>query len=145
MARIVVFATYGEPEVLHVVEAEDPEPSDGQIRIRVEAAGVQPFDAAFRRGTFHRFQPARFPAQLGNEVTGIVDATGAGAVGFGIGDESSPSLMPSAMPTPSSSTPATPSRSPPRCPGRRPGCYRPVARRHTPPWTPSASPRVTGC
>ncbi len=87
MARIVVFATYGEPEVLHVVEAEDPEPSDGQIRIRVEAAGVQPFDAAFRRGTFHRFRPARCPAQLGNEVTGIVDATGAGAVGFGIGDE----------------------------------------------------------
>lgn len=87
MAKIVVFTEYGEPEVLHVVEIDDPAPADGQIRIRVKAAGVQPFDAAYRRGAFAQYQPARFPAQLGNEAAGIVDALGPGVVGFAVGDE----------------------------------------------------------
>jgi len=87
MARIVIFTEYGGPEVLRVVEIDDPVPAAGQIRIRVKAAGVQPFDAAYRRGTFHRFQPARFPARLGNEVAGIVDAIADPASGFAVGNE----------------------------------------------------------
>ncbi len=87
MARIVVFAEYGEPEVLHIVEIDDPTPADGEIRIRIKAAGVQPFDAAYRRGTFDQYKPATFPAQVGNEAAGVVDAVGPEVIGFAVGDE----------------------------------------------------------
>ncbi|MEU9834106.1 NADP-dependent oxidoreductase [Streptosporangium sp. NPDC048047] len=87
MARVVVFTEYGEPDVLHVIDTEDPRPAEGGIRVRVRAAGVQPFDAAYRRGDFARYRPAVFPARLGNEVAGVVDATGPGVTGFTAGDE----------------------------------------------------------
>lgn len=87
MARIVVFTEYGEPEVLHVLKVDDPAPAAGEVRIRVKAAGVQPFDAAYRRGTFARYQPAPIPARLGNEAAGVIDALGAGVTSFAVGDE----------------------------------------------------------
>ncbi|GII79358.1 oxidoreductase [Sphaerisporangium rufum] len=87
MARIVVFEEYGGPEVLRVIETADPRPAAGQIRVRVRAAGVQPFDAFYRRGDFARYRPATFPARLGNEVAGVVDAAGQDATGFAPGDE----------------------------------------------------------
>jgi len=87
MARVVVFSEYGEPEVLRVVETDDPSPGPGEVRIRVMAAGVQPFDAGYRRGAFAAYKQATFPARLGNEVAGIVDMTGEGVTEFAPGDE----------------------------------------------------------
>ncbi|MFI6604489.1 NADP-dependent oxidoreductase [Nonomuraea sp. NPDC050536] len=87
MARVVVFTEYGAPEVLHVVDVDDPWPVDTQIRVRVRAAGVQPFDAGYRSGAFAQYKQATFPAQLGNEVAGVVDAVGAAVTGFAVGDE----------------------------------------------------------
>lgn len=82
-----MFDEYGGPEVLQVIEVDDPQPGPDQIRIRVKAAGVQPYDAAYRRGAFTRYLPARFPAQLGNEAAGTVDAIGTEVVGFSVGDD----------------------------------------------------------
>lgn len=87
MAMIVVFSEYGEPEVLRVVEVDDPVPACDEVLIRVKAAGVQPFDAAYRRGTFARFRPDDFPAQVGNEVAGVVDAVGSSVTDLVPGDE----------------------------------------------------------
>ncbi|MFI7070019.1 NADP-dependent oxidoreductase [Micromonospora sediminicola] len=87
MAKIVVFNEYGGPEVLHLVDAPDPEAGAGQVRIRVKAAGVQPFDCATRRGDFAAYNPLTFPVRLGNEVAGIVDQVGDGVTGFADGDE----------------------------------------------------------
>ncbi|GAA0384928.1 oxidoreductase [Acrocarpospora corrugata] len=87
MARVVVFAEYGEPEVLRVVEVDDPHPGGDELRIRVKAAGVQPVDARYRRGDFSQYKPADFPARLGNEAAGVVDAIGRDVTGFAIGDE----------------------------------------------------------
>ncbi|MFI6316381.1 NADP-dependent oxidoreductase [Nonomuraea sp. NPDC050556] len=86
MARAVVFSEYGEPEVLRLVEVEDAPLAPHEIRIRVKAAGVQPFDAAYRRGIFAQYQQAVFPARLGNEVAGVVDAVGSDVTGFVAGD-----------------------------------------------------------
>ena len=61
MSRAVVFSTYGGPEVLHVIDVEPPQPSAGQVRVHVKAAGVQPFDSLFRSGAAHQWVPARFP------------------------------------------------------------------------------------
>jgi enoyl reductase len=87
MAKIVVFTEYGEPEVLHVIEVDDPAPAGGEIRLRVRSAGVQPFDAGYRRGAFAKYKPAPVPAQVGNEAAGVIDALGAGVTGFAVGDE----------------------------------------------------------
>jgi enoyl reductase len=87
MARVVIFTEYGEPDVLQVVEMPDPAPAADGVRIRTRAAGVQPFDAGYRRGDFDQWKAASFPARLGNEVAGVVDAVGTEATGFAPGDE----------------------------------------------------------
>lgn len=87
MSRAVVFDRYGPPEVLHVVDSTPPEPGAGQVRVRVRAAGVQPFDALFRRGEAHQWVRATFPQRLGNEHAGVVDAVGDGVTGWRTGAE----------------------------------------------------------
>jgi enoyl reductase len=87
LANIVVFDEYGGPGVLHLAEVPDPQAGPGQVRIRVRAAGVQPFDCFTRRGDFAAYNPLTFPARLGNEAAGIVDQAGEGADGFRAGDE----------------------------------------------------------
>lgn len=87
MSRAVVFARYGDPDVLQVIDVAPPEPGPGQVRVRVRAAGVQPFDALFRSGGAHQWLPARFPQQLGNEFAGVVDAVGPGVTAWRAGQE----------------------------------------------------------
>lgn len=87
MARVVVFDGHGGPEVLHVVEVPDPRAGPGQVRLRVRAAGVQPFDCATRRGDFAAYNPLTFPVRLGNEAAGVIDQVGAGVTDFAPGDE----------------------------------------------------------
>src|SRR5262249_7099867 len=86
MSRAVVFTEYGSPDVLRVIDVAPTEPGPGQVRIAVRAAGIQPFDALFRSGATHPWVPARFPQRIGNELSGIVEAAGAGAR-FPVGTE----------------------------------------------------------
>ncbi|MFF5294268.1 NADP-dependent oxidoreductase [Paractinoplanes globisporus] len=85
--RAVVFDRYGPPEVLRVAELSDPEPGPGQVRIRVRAAGVQPFDVGVRRGEMP-WAEVRFPQTIGQEYSGVVDrlGEGAGETGLRVGD-----------------------------------------------------------
>jgi enoyl reductase len=87
MARVVVFEKYGGPDVLHVTEVPDPVAGPGQVRIRVQAAGIQPFDCATRAGHYAAYQPLEFPARLGNEAAGIVDQVGPDVTEVTEGDE----------------------------------------------------------
>jgi NADPH:quinone reductase-like Zn-dependent oxidoreductase len=73
--RAAVFDRFGPPSVLRVADLPDPVPGPGQIRVRVRAAGVQPFDVAFRQGLLARDR-ASFPQQVGQEYAGVVDAVG---------------------------------------------------------------------
>lgn len=85
--KAVVFTEHGPPEVLKVVDLETPEPGAGQVRVRVRASGVQPFDTGIRAG-WPGF-PVSFPQQIGNEFAGVVDACGPDIPDIGIrgGDE----------------------------------------------------------
>jgi enoyl reductase len=87
MTRAVVFDEYGGPEVLRLAELPDPEPGPGQVRIRVRAAGVQPADTKLRSGAWRNWASVTFPARLGNEAAGVIDAIGADVTDFGLGDE----------------------------------------------------------
>jgi NADPH:quinone reductase len=50
--RAVGLSSFGEPEVLQLVDVPLPEPGDGEVRIKVAAATVNPSDAAWRAGAF---------------------------------------------------------------------------------------------
>lgn len=86
MSKALIFAEYGGPEVLQVVDVEPPRPGRGQVRVRVHAAGIQPFDCLFRSGAARQWVPATFPQRIGNEFAGVVDAVGDSA-SFTVGDE----------------------------------------------------------
>jgi NADPH:quinone reductase-like Zn-dependent oxidoreductase len=66
----------GPPEVLQVKEASDPEPNSGEVRIRVEATGVNFADIMGRLGLYPDLPP--IPVVPGYEVSGQIDAVGAG-------------------------------------------------------------------
>ena len=67
----------GDPGTLEVREAALPQPTTGQVRIRVAAAGVNFADVMMRRGLYP--DAPKLPAVAGYEVAGTVDAVGAGA------------------------------------------------------------------
>ncbi len=75
--RAVAFSEYGDPAVLRLTDLPEPHARAGQVRVRMRAAGVQPFDCAFRRGDLQGFMPATFPQVLGNDFAGVVDEVGA--------------------------------------------------------------------
>lgn len=85
MSRTVLFRELGGPEVLRVEDAPAGEPGAGEVRIRVGAVGVNRAEALFRSG--HYIEDVRsFPARLGAEAAGVVEAVGPGVTGFAPGD-----------------------------------------------------------
>lgn len=86
MPNAAVMTGYGPPDVLKWAEVPLPEPGDGQIRIRVRAAGVSPTDLALRAGHLKAIPLPPDPV-LGFEVAGTVDAVGSGVTGTTVGED----------------------------------------------------------
>ncbi|MFD1541379.1 NADP-dependent oxidoreductase [Nonomuraea guangzhouensis] len=84
--RVVGFTSFGDPSVLAIADEPLPEPGEGQVRIRVEAATVNPADLAARSGAFGPMLPAGPRYILGWDVAGWVDAIGPATPGFMLGD-----------------------------------------------------------
>jgi NADPH:quinone reductase-like Zn-dependent oxidoreductase len=81
--RTVRFRQYGEPaDVLHLETVPVPEPGPGRLRIAVAACGLAPADWALCRGLF----PGDLPRGIGIDVSGTVEAVGAGVTGVSPGD-----------------------------------------------------------
>jgi alcohol dehydrogenase, propanol-preferring len=70
------------PGILRVVERAVPEPSPGQVRIRVEACGICHTDSATVTGTYPGLKLPRVP---GHEVVGRIEALGSGVSRWKIG------------------------------------------------------------
>jgi NADPH2:quinone reductase len=81
--RTVVVRTPGGPDALETIERPLPSPTPGQIRIRTRAMGVSRPDVLIRKGIYSWMPP--LPASPGNELTGIVDAVGAGVERLRVG------------------------------------------------------------
>ncbi len=77
--RQVWITRAGKPEVLEVKEAPDPTPGEGQVRIRVRAAGINFADLMARVGMYP--DAPKIPCVVGYEVAGEIDAVGAGVSG----------------------------------------------------------------
>jgi NADPH:quinone reductase-like Zn-dependent oxidoreductase len=85
MPNAVVMTGYGPPEVLKWAGVGLPEPGEGQIRIKVKAAGISPTDLELRAGHLKDI-PLPPDAVLGFEAAGTVDAAGPGVTGTSAGD-----------------------------------------------------------
>jgi NADPH:quinone reductase-like Zn-dependent oxidoreductase len=85
--KAIGFSRFGPPDVLELIDLPDPHPRAGQVRIRVMAAGVQPFDTALRTGWRPAGVSDSFPRVPGNEYAGVIDEVGAGVTDWNVGDE----------------------------------------------------------
>lgn len=84
--KAVQFNEYGGPEVLQVVDVDEPHAGPGQVRIAVRAAGVNPSDLLKVRAGRWRGQPIPLPSGIGAEGAGIVDEVGEGVTDVAMGD-----------------------------------------------------------
>jgi NADPH2:quinone reductase len=82
--RALLCKSYGPPESLVVEDVPAPEPGPGQLRVRVEAAGVNFPDALIIENKY-QFKP-ELPFSPGGEVAGTVEAVGPGIEGWAVGD-----------------------------------------------------------
>ncbi|MFE5569271.1 NADP-dependent oxidoreductase [Amycolatopsis japonica] len=82
----VIFTEFGGPEVLQLVDAEEPHAGPGQVRIAVRAAGVNPVDWRIREGQVLGAHPTMLPSGVGLDAAGVVDEVGEGVDGVAIGD-----------------------------------------------------------
>ena len=82
MARIVHIDQTGGPEVIQWVDVDLPPPSEGEVRIRTTAVGLNFIDVYHRRGSYK----LPLPTGLGSESVGVVEAVGPGVSGLAEGD-----------------------------------------------------------
>jgi NADPH:quinone reductase-like Zn-dependent oxidoreductase len=81
--RAVTITRYGPSSVLEVRQSPDPEPVEGEVRIRVEACGLNFAEVSARQGLYP--DAPKPPCVVGYEGAGVVDALGPGADGPAVG------------------------------------------------------------
>ena len=84
MSRTIKFAKAGGPEVLEFIETQVPTPGPREVRIKVKAIGINRAESMWRNDKYT--EAVKFPAGLGYEAAGVVDAVGKDVVGFTVGD-----------------------------------------------------------
>jgi NADPH:quinone reductase len=84
MARTVRIHQLGGPEVLQIEDLPRPEPNEGEVRIKVQAIGLNRAEVMFRTGQY--LEQPHFPSRIGLEAAGVVDALGPGVHGIQLED-----------------------------------------------------------
>jgi len=85
--KAIVVHEYGGPEVLKFEDYPDPVPGEGEVLVRVAAAGVNLIDCKRRAGLTQDFYPMHFPSLIGIDFAGTVIKIGPGVEGFVVGDD----------------------------------------------------------
>ena len=84
MPKIVRFYQTGGAEVLKLEDLPLAEPGKGEVRLRVEAIGLNRAEIMFRKGQY--LEAPQLPSRLGYEAAGLIDAVGPDVTDFQIGD-----------------------------------------------------------
>jgi NADPH:quinone reductase len=84
MPKVVKFYEFGSPDVLKVEEEAVRQPQAGEVRIKVQALGLNRAEVMYRTNTYT--EQAQFPSRIGYEAAGVIDAIGEGVTEFQIGD-----------------------------------------------------------
>ena len=82
MARTIIIAAHGGPEVLQLVNRDVPAPGPGQVQLVHHAVGLNFIDTYQRTGLY----PLPLPSALGMEAAGVVTAVGDGVTHLTVGD-----------------------------------------------------------
>jgi NADPH:quinone reductase-like Zn-dependent oxidoreductase len=85
--KAVRFDRYGDVDVLDVVEVPDPVPGEGEVLVRVKAAGINPGEASIRKGLLDDRWPATFPSGQGSDLAGVIERLGRSVERWHEGDE----------------------------------------------------------
>ena len=83
--KAVQFLTYGGPEVLQLVDVDEPHAGPGEVRITVRAAGVNGLDWKIRAGFMAQYLSLTFPSGIGKDAAGVVDEVGEGVSDVAVG------------------------------------------------------------
>ena len=84
MPKIVRFYQTGPAEVLQIEDLPQQEPKENEVRLKIQAIGLNRAEIMFRTGAY--LESPVFPARLGLEAAGMVNAVGAGVTGIKIGE-----------------------------------------------------------
>lgn len=83
----MVIERFGDSKELHPAEIPMPEPKEGQVRIRMAFASVNPADWKTRAGLLPHVKHMGFPLTIGMDGSGVIDKVGPGVTGFKPGDK----------------------------------------------------------
>jgi NADPH:quinone reductase-like Zn-dependent oxidoreductase len=83
-AKTVVFNRLGGPEVLEIKDLPVPEPEAGEVRLAVQAIGLNRAEVMYRTGQY--LEQPEFPTKIGIEAAGIIEAVGPGVTNVRVGD-----------------------------------------------------------
>ena len=86
MKAVCIYA-FGGPEKLVYEDAPCPHPADGEVLVRVHAAGINPVDWKIREGHLEAMLHHTLPLILGWDVSGVVESLGTNLVRLKVGDE----------------------------------------------------------
>jgi NADPH:quinone reductase-like Zn-dependent oxidoreductase len=84
MAKVVMVRELGGPEVLKIEEVEVGRPKEREVRIQVQAIGLNRSEAMFRAGRYPI--PPQVPTKIGYEASGVIEEVGPGVSGWKAGD-----------------------------------------------------------
>jgi NADPH:quinone reductase-like Zn-dependent oxidoreductase len=84
--KAIRFDRYGPPEVLALVDVDEPHAGPGQVRIAVRAVGVNGLDWKIRAGHMRQVFHVRLPSGTGSDASGVVDQIGTGVSDVEVGD-----------------------------------------------------------
>jgi NADPH:quinone reductase-like Zn-dependent oxidoreductase len=84
MSRIIKFSKAGGPEVLEYEEVQVRAPHSKEVRIKVSAIGINRAESMWRENAY--IEPVKFPAGLGYEAAGKIEAIGDEVTAFAVGD-----------------------------------------------------------
>ena len=82
--RAILVHEFGGPEVLRPADLPEPDAGQGQVRVRVHAAGVNPFDVYMRSGGYAIRPP--LPYTPGADAAGVIDQVGGGVTKWKVDD-----------------------------------------------------------
>ena len=82
--RALALASFDVPAAM--MDVLEPVAGPGEVLVRVRAASVNAYDLGVAAGFMKDYLPYEFPAVIGNDVAGTIEALGDGVDGFSIGD-----------------------------------------------------------
>ncbi|GAA4437638.1 NADP-dependent oxidoreductase [Pontibacter saemangeumensis] len=85
--KAATYEEFGGPDKVKITTVEVPDLQEGEVLVRIRAAGVNPVDYAVREGYLKDFLPYEFPVIPGWDMAGVVEKRGFSARRFKVGDE----------------------------------------------------------